>query len=164
VSIERSEGGMTRNPGLLFHGKTFCAFARDASPRRYAVHASLAGQPRLRVAAFGVYASPCLAAVQPGPFRYASCSAHGPAQTSCLGARHRVARPCPVVRRSAAHPASRRKPVVCHPWQIPLGACASPLFCTLRPTILGSVSILAVPGDYRGEASSRTPIQVVPAG
>jgi hypothetical protein len=49
----------------------------------------------------------CLAAVQPG-------------------------HPCPVVRRRAAHPASRRKPVIYHPWQIPLGACASPLFSTLR--------------------------------
>jgi hypothetical protein len=28
---------MTRNPGLLFHGKTFCAIARDASPLRCAV-------------------------------------------------------------------------------------------------------------------------------
>ena len=28
--------------------------------------------------------------------------------------------------------ASRRKPVIYHPWQIPLGACASPLFSTLR--------------------------------
>jgi hypothetical protein len=45
----------------------------------------------------------CLAAVQPG-------------------------HPCPVVRRRAACPASRRKPVVCHPWQTPLVACDEPCF------------------------------------
>jgi hypothetical protein len=63
--------------------KTFCAFARDAS-------------------------ASCLAAVQPGPLASHSCSAPGPAATSCGGARHSVARPCPVVRRRAAHPASQK--------------------------------------------------------
>jgi hypothetical protein len=32
--------------------------------------------------------------------------------------------------------ASRRKPVNFRPWKFPLGACASPLFCTLRTAIL----------------------------
>jgi hypothetical protein len=30
-------------------------------------------------------------------------------------------------------PASRRKPVVCRPWQTPLGACASPCFSRPGP-------------------------------
>jgi hypothetical protein len=39
--------------------------ARDVLAAKLRCPASLADQPRLRVAAFGVYASPCLAAVRP---------------------------------------------------------------------------------------------------
>ena len=65
--------------------------------------------PRFHPRRFGS----CLAAVQPGPLHSASCFVRGPATTSCSGARHDVARPCPVVPRRAAHPASRGKPVIC---------------------------------------------------
>src|ERR1700730_17463446 len=39
---------------------------------------------------------------RPAPFRYASCFAHRPADTSCVGARHNVARP-----RAVAQPVRR---------------------------------------------------------
>jgi hypothetical protein len=41
------------------------------------------------------------AAVRPAPFRYAACFAHGPADTSCVGARQSVARPFAGVRAEA---------------------------------------------------------------
>jgi hypothetical protein len=46
----------------------------------------------------------CFAADRPAPFRYASCFARGPADTSRVRARHSVARPCAGVRDSVAHP------------------------------------------------------------
>jgi hypothetical protein len=111
-------------------GKPFCALARDAS-----APASLRSSPARSLRN--------LAPLTDQP------------PLPCGGVRHIVAHPCPVVRRRAAHPASRRKPVICHcaaqsmlraspghtslyarsthashPWQIPLGACASPRVCT----------------------------------
>ena len=94
-------------------GKTFLRFCRNAS-------------------------ASCLAAVQPTPFRYASCFAHGPVDTlscaipaalkpgvtvpghprnACVTPMCRRSPQCcsPLCRRSlhATHPASRRRPVIC---------------------------------------------------
>jgi len=57
----------------------------------------------------------CYAAVQPAPFAALSCSALGPAATSCGGARHGVARPCAGVRSVRRDFISRRKCTRPHP-------------------------------------------------
>src|ERR1035438_1087974 len=54
-------------------------------------------------------------------------------------------------------PASRRKPVVCHPWQTSLVACDEPMFFTLRKTnkrSTASAERTAVLGSTSGHAPS----------